>query len=749
LAAQAHICQVSERDGKRRFEFRHDRILEYHLTRAGAEMLCQGGDERESLQDPFFTPIVGQAVGRFTLPGPVLAWIGTKVPNALVAAIPHLPAARSDYADQVVARAREWLVNAESAHESARFDAFWTLAATKSPYVLEVTEGAPEHVLLLEARLRNGDAVAGVKALSREFYPAIRHTWLEALIEQAPTYHGPKLVEKLQSLMTADNLDEQLRNGAFCLAGYLGDSSLAGAVMVAWQKAPDRLGIILPALWAGLRCAGDEPAGVIGPMMQVILKLPHDESGRSSSRRSSVLRDLGFAVRHGISELALRYLADLGMAEEAYRSIVAAVLDNVDHPVAVRYVASLLADAQHRAEQAGGFSPWASIWGDGWKGHEKGTDACLSATSVAALQSLWDDESQPDWLQKYAFSLWSRYVNNLSELRAIPARSHHFEAAAWQRALRGDPEIVPYVLGKLSDNRRWFHVVPPIWSQKFVPAIDAAMAALATELGRGAILWSNVHYDPCQLLRDIPSKVAEQLLEKYWEDLGTSLFIQTALYHGTENLRALATKSLGLTDPEKEPLRFVESFFGFFTQELMDRLTVRHLETLRPYLNRLDDSSIHDMVEFCRRYDHWDWALQHLRPECRRRAQTAKPCPGGRLPYIVPITRQWFPSDEELLADLDEIETGDSRRHGRRVWFWWKRFIERGDSSSRAPQLLDQWLRQSLSLARFKIVARALRDRGTRQDLAILRNFTLGPKPTEAEPIFADLEFAVMRRSLE
>ena len=39
-------------------------------------------------------------------------------------------------------------------------------------------------------------------------------------------------------------------------------------------------------------------------------------------------------------------------------------------------------------------------------------------------------------------------------------------------------------LGKLSNNQRWFHVVPPIWSEEFVPAIDAALAALAIELGR-------------------------------------------------------------------------------------------------------------------------------------------------------------------------------------------------------------------------------------------------------------------------
>jgi len=741
---------VTEHDENRRFEFRHDRILEHHLTLAASEMLRQGGNGRECLQDPFFIPVVGRAVGCFPLPGPVLEWISEKIPNSLVAAIPHLPAPLSDYADNVVAGAREWLVNAETVPESARVDAFWTLAATKSPYVLEVTDGVEEHVLLLEARLRNGDAVAGAKALSREFYPAIHHTWLEDLIEQAHTHHGPELVEKLCALMTADNLDDRLRDGAFCLAGYLGESSLAGAIKVAWENAPDQLEIILPALWAGLRCADDEPSGVLGPMMQAILQLPGDQSGGSLSSRGSMLRELGITTRHAISEPVLRYLADLGTAEQAYRWIVTTLLDDVDHPVAVGYVARELADIIHRAEQAGSFSPLAMRWGDRWQASDKHTRERLSAASISTLRSLWEDENHPDWLHKYAFSVWRRCVDNLGELQSIPTDSPHFESAAWERALRGDQEIVPYVLGKLSVNQRWFHVVPPIWSQEFVSTVDAALTALVTKSGPGASPWSNAPYDFRYLLRDIPTDAAEPLLVKHWGDLGREPpSIQIALYHGTERCRALAAESLGTIGLGGEPLPHIGSFFGFFTRGLQDQLTVRHLETLRPYLSRLDDFCLTEMVEFCRRYDHWDWALQHLRPECRRRVQTIKPDLVGNPPYIARITVRWFPSDEELLANLDEIEKGDPRHYGGYIWAWWGHFIERRDSPTRPSRLLEQWLQRSPSFTRFKVVARALRDRGTRQDLAMLRNCNLDPKPTEAQAILDNVEFVVMRRSLD
>jgi hypothetical protein len=750
LAAQGHICRLTERDGNCRFEFRHDRILEHHLTRAVDEMVRQAGDQREWVRDPFFTPLMGRVVGRFPLTEPVLEWVSEKTPGSLIAAIPHLPPPPSDYAAQVVSRAREWLVRAETSPKSERLDACWTLAATTSPYVLEVTDGAQGYPWLLEARLQNGDAMAGAKALSREFTPAVRNSWLEALIEQTRSHHGPALVEKLRSLMTADDLDDRLRSGALCLAGYLGDSGLAAAVKTAWENATDRLEILLPALWAGLRCGADRPADVLGPMIPAILELPHDASGHSISKRGSVLEDLGFAIRHGISEPVLRYLTDLGMAEEPCRWIAAAVLDDVDHPLAIRYVTHVLADAKHRAEQAGAFSPWAMHWGDRWKGRQGGIDGRLSAASIAELRSLWEDESQPRWLREYAFSRWCRYVATLDELRSIPTGSPHFQAAAWQRALQGDPHIVPYVLAKLSADRWWFHVVPPIWCQEFIPAVDSALATFATELRRPASERSKTLYEPSYLLRDIPTELAEGLIEKYWEDLRqVPCFIQAALYHGTEKCRAFAAESLGTTHPGGEALRHVGSFFGFFTQGLVDRLTVRHLETLRPYLDRLDDHCIDDMVEFCHRYDHWNWALQHLRPECRQRAQIAEPHPSEDQPFIVRVTRRWFPSDEELLADLDEIEKRDSRYYAGALHFWWERFLERRDSSRRPPRVLERWLQRAPSLTRFKVAACALRERGTRQDLAMLRNCNFDPKPAEVEPILADVEFAVMRRSLD
>jgi hypothetical protein len=155
------------------------------------------------------------------------------------------------------------------------------------------------------------------------------------------------------------------------------------------------------------------------------------------------------------------------------------------------------------------------------------------------------------------------------------------------------------------------------------------------------------------------------------------------------------------------------------------------------------------MLEFSRRLGHWEWALQHLQPECRRRVQVAKPDANGGPALIVRVTRHWFPTDEELLEELDQIERQDPQHQEGMVWFWWERSIERGDPPELPSRLLRRWLQQAPTLIRFKIVAHALRERGTRKNLDILRNERIEATPDEVEAIVKDVEFAVMRRSLD
>jgi hypothetical protein len=181
----------------------------------------------------------------------------------------------------------------------------------------------------------------------------------------------------------------------------------------------------------------------------------------------------------------------------------------------------------------------------------------------------------------------------------------------------------------------------------------------------------------------------------------------------------------------------------------MDRLTDKHLETLLPYLGRLDDVCLGEMCEFCRRFDHWAWAKQHLEREMRRRVPLANPDSDGGPPYIVRMSRHWFPTAEELLGELDRIEQIDRRYQSGHLCFWWDCFAERGDPDGRAGQLLFEWLACNPSPSRFLAAAELVGDRGKRQDLEALMKLISVGEDAGTSRAASDAQFAVMRRSLD
>ena len=117
---------------------------------------------------------------------------------------------------------------------------------------------------------------------------------------------------------------------------------------------------------------------------------------------------------------------------------------------------------------------------------------------------------------------------------------------------------------------------------------------------------------------------------------------------------------------------------------------------------------------------------------------------GTQAPLIVRMTKGYFPSDLDLLTDLDEIEKQGERSSP--IWFWLERFGERGDPADRPFSVLKQWLVQLPSPTRYGIVAAALAIRGSRKDLQILPS---EPGNSETARLVEDAKYSVMRRSLD
>ena len=435
LTAEQHVCRIAAHELVERFEFRHDRILEYYLCLAAAQLLAGTDTERESVSDPFFVPVVGRAVARIQTSDSVLDWVAKRTPVALIAAIPYLSATA---ANKVVDRARDWLRDWPSAPEAVQEDALNTLVAIQSPHVLNLTTDILPNMTVWQARLRNGDAIAGSHALSAEFFPRMSYRWLESLIEEAKFFHPGKLVQQLEQVLTSSTLDGHLRRGALTLAGYIGDPRLARSVRIAWDNAPEKVEVLVTALWAAFRCAGDKPADLLGSILPAIFEVSDEGPSNLPTDRGVILQHLAFALGHGVPDPVLRYLAGLGNTKEEYSWAATALLEKVDHPIAIGYVIRKLARSAEEAKQAGAISPFAMTWADQW-GRRSGDreSRSLSPASLDALQSLWMNENDPNWLRTFAFSVWARVIPDLKTARSVLGMAPIGDGTIWQRALRG------------------------------------------------------------------------------------------------------------------------------------------------------------------------------------------------------------------------------------------------------------------------------------------------------------------------
>jgi hypothetical protein len=259
---------------------------------------------------------------------------------------------------------------------------------------------------------------------------------------------------------------------------------------------------------------------------------------------------------------------------------------------------------------------------------------------------------------------------------------------------------------------------------------------------------TNEHYLLAQLLRDIPVIEAKSLLVKHWDHLKFSrLFVQVALYIGSPECVVLAKEAIDGYPSNADPFEHLGKFFGFFFTGLMDRLELRHLEVLLPYLGKLDDHTLSEMAEFCERRDRRDWSLRHLKPEiCRRRRQLSWAAT-EKQKYIKGIGQHYFPSDSDLLEKLDWIE------HQGRVYYWHLRywseeFERRKDDHTRWQRILDEWFSRKPTVDRFRLFADAILAHGTRRDIDLLYKHVISGDPDEIERLRTNATIGIKQRSL-
>jgi hypothetical protein len=310
--------------------------------------------------------------------------------------------------------------------------------------------------------------------------------------------------------------------------------------------------------------------------------------------------------------------------------------------------------------------------------------------------------------------------------------------------LKGDRSVTPDVISMVAAKPWWIEQTPRIWCEQLEPVLrthlEKHIAALPVSL------WSNEDYRLAHVIRDIPPAIAEKLLVEYWEKLRPRpLFLQAALYVSTGLTRKLAADALGA---DKKTFDHIGSFFGFMTSGLVDRLSMKHLESLRPHLGLMDDMTVAEVVDFCAKHGLLAWARTYVLPECERRRAQSSSVDGEQRPgFIERCISQWMPSKEDILAQLDQLK-GEDRHLEFRLELLSKAFLERGDSIDSFCDRTREWFNVEPSITRLLVLATVIQYWGRRSDLRFLHSAYETAGDASFRPIFGDVRFMVERRSL-
>lgn len=250
------------------------------------------------------------------------------------------------------------------------------------------------------------------------------------------------------------------------------------------------------------------------------------------------------------------------------------------------------------------------------------------------------------------------------------------------------------------------------------------------------------------VLRDIPAADAWGLLSRHWGVLKhRPQFIAIALYCGTPESTRFATDAVAQFGAADLSFLDIESTFAFMDSSRAHKLNATHLANLEPYIQNISNFSMSSMVHFCRVYGHWDWALRVLQPECRRRANKTPVAAGGGPTYIDRLLRNSFPTDADLLEDLDRIDKYEDEYNVQvHLHLWIEAFTARMDHPNRIVSVLELWLKQSSSVKRLNIAGIILKRCGERENLSLLKSTRADQ---EINILVDDIRYAVMRQSLE
>jgi hypothetical protein len=733
VCRQRTVCQLSSTGtGQTTLMFRHDRVRDAILTRCLHRQLLDGSVADEVLAEPFYAHLLGAALAMSDIPETWIDRIQAANPLALFHSLRFVGRTPSTKADYVLGAIRQTLSEQRFRSRSTEL-LKWRMQVVlqdlDDPRVLEITNLFDKSSWAVDrARFRNGDPCGAARYCCHNG-PDCRSSDRDALVRHVQGVFGGQFTERLSRFIDDGAQSSELLKGALYLAGFLADTGMAASLSRAWGRNGDDCSLLPAFIWAAAQCADDEVGRILEPMMSVWASLPEPpQGGFGTSPDRSILYHHGIHWGFGrrLPIASLDYFIRAAARQELTWPITQ-LLDEVDHPKAVRFIAEQMADVSRRIAGSGHWSPWL----DTHRRDRFGRSLRTNRASAQELEHIWQSTDNDSHLRRRAFQLWWIYATDadVPMLRAIRTEPLYDQALRYRLELR-DKTAVQDFRGKLAIARYrgyWWQFLRESWLDDYLDDLDAEFSR--REAG-GSLEdpKSDADWPISEIVARLDPDTASELLRRHWSHLKTFHgYVAAALFIATPASTALVADAVREHENPRELFEFLSHVWRVGGREERNRLSGARLDAILPYLDFLGEHDVHSLWSACNVDGFQEWRRKHL---------------DARL------SETWRPrcavNDEDLFEELDRIAAS---AHRRAHHFWIERFEERGDPPGRPIQVVRKWLDARRTIEAFEVAASCVVEGGSREDLSVLKGY-LSLLGEEAVAIYEDAAFGVFSARL-
>lgn len=723
LTGHGEIVRLTGTSSDQRLLFRHDRVRDWLIVDALLEAESAGGMSSDLLSDPFLARIVAATLIRMDAPAAFLRRLKSENPLALFEALRL--AGNGPCRSAIVAAIESWCADPDGAARQCstmHWQAQTALWDVDGEDVLRLVRLLPrQNIAGSIAAMRNGDVEAGI-AVSKRFGFGHNAAFRDVQVDHARLHHAEVMVEELGGMLRRGIPDAKRRNAALSFAGQLADRRLAPAIAECWEQDASRGECLKAYLWASAKCCDDaNAASLLGPICDAWAGLSDErsENGMPSPRDELAADELRFGLNRRAPGPAVRYLVGR-MSDPALRWPITYLLHGVDEPLALATMVDEMADMRRNGKD-GHFSAMVI---DSWRPYRRR----MSDDGRALMLTIWRNVKEDPVRRCAAFDMWAaaRDPRDLSILRRVDGDADLGDRVLKERLRRGDRSATQALIRKLDEEGGWWwHEAQNVPSPELVSPLDRALAARAETLISTDREEANDDWLLSDMLVRMPATVLEDLLSRHWSGLCTCpRYVQAALYAATNKLRTLAAEAIAAAAEPKQIFKLILSLFGVRDTAHPGIQREAQILALEPYLDLLDERELEDLADACNE-GGWFATRRRLLDE--------------RLP-----SNRYCWHAEEASAEFDRMAA--ERHH------WIDHEIDdalkTGATWAEYRDTLAAWFEERRSLEALRLVAAALRHKGTRDDLSLLRIDEAMP-PEAAHELIDDTVYAVRLRTFK